>query len=86
MRVLQLNHTGHTKVSELTREQIESMTAEQREAEIKKIRKWADGEIDKGRLVVAVQKQGADGVQVHKGDNPSLDTFQYESHSPLVGG
>ncbi len=86
MRAIRVDLTGHTPVIELSPEHIAEMGEEERQQEIARLRKWAAGEINKGRLVVAVQEQGADGVQVRKGETPSLDVFQYESHEPLVGG
>lgn len=86
MRLIRVDRTGHTIARELTREQIEAMTEEQREEEIARLRTWADGEIKQGRLVVEVEAPGGEGVQVHKGHKPRLGVFQYESHEPLVGG
>lgn len=86
MRAVRIDHTGHTTFVELTHEQIEAMTETQRQEEIANLRKWADGEIKQGRLVVEVEAPGAEGVQVHKGGMLRLEVFQYESHEQPVGG
>ena len=86
MRLIIINSKGHELVQELSREQIEEMTAEQRAAEIEKIEVWIRGERDAGRLVVEVPERGADGEKVVIGQKPQLDVLQYESHESLVGG
>lgn len=86
MRAIVVNRNGHDTVVELSPEQIEAMTEEERQQEIARLSKWAAGEIKRGRLVVEVEAPGAEAVQVHKGDKPRLEVLQYESHSALAGG